>query len=55
VYMHPRAVVHKIDRSVPLDVAATYNVIACGLGWTVDFGGAQARPRWRRSRSAPSA
>jgi threonine dehydrogenase-like Zn-dependent dehydrogenase len=41
VYMHPRAVVHKIDRSVPLDVAATYNVIACGLGWTVDTGGAQ--------------
>jgi threonine dehydrogenase-like Zn-dependent dehydrogenase len=42
VYMHPRAVLHKIDRSVPLDVAATYNVVACGLGWTVDTGGAQA-------------
>jgi threonine dehydrogenase-like Zn-dependent dehydrogenase len=42
LYLHPRAKLHKIDRSVPLDIAATYNVVACGLGWALDTGGVEA-------------
>lgn len=39
MYIHPNSTVHRIDRSVPVDIAAMYNPIAAGLRWALDVGG----------------
>jgi threonine dehydrogenase-like Zn-dependent dehydrogenase len=39
LYMHPRSKVHKVARDVPLDAAATFNALACGIGWAVHDAG----------------
>jgi len=33
LYLDPNATVHKISKSVPLDIAATFNSLACGVAW----------------------
>jgi threonine dehydrogenase-like Zn-dependent dehydrogenase len=40
-YLHlpPNATVHKISKQVSLDVAATFNAMACGVGWAVHAAG----------------
>jgi threonine dehydrogenase-like Zn-dependent dehydrogenase len=35
LYLHPNTSLHKISKDVPLDVAALFNSIACGIGWAV--------------------
>jgi len=35
LYLHPNTVMHKISKEVPLDVAALFNPMACGVGWAV--------------------
>jgi threonine dehydrogenase-like Zn-dependent dehydrogenase len=39
LYLQPDSILHKISSHVPLDVAATYNALACGLAWAVDTPG----------------
>lgn len=33
LYLHPNSSVHKLSKDVPLDVAAVYNALACGISW----------------------
>ena len=42
MYVHPNSIVHKIDRNVPVEVAATYNAVAAGIRWAVHLGGVSA-------------
>ena len=35
LYLPPNVAVHKISKHVPLDVAATFNSMACGVGWGI--------------------
>ncbi|GGH34986.1 zinc-dependent alcohol dehydrogenase [Microbacterium album] len=41
MYLHPQSVVHRIDREVPVSVAAMYNSFAAGVRWGVHLGGAR--------------
>ena len=41
MYLHPNSVVHRIDRSVPIEVAAMYNAVAAGIRWAVHLGGVE--------------
>lgn len=39
MYLHPNSIVHKIDRDVPVTVAAMFNTLAAGIRWAVHLGG----------------
>lgn len=39
MYLHPNSIVHKIDRDLPVTVAAMFNTIAAGIRWAVHLGG----------------
>jgi threonine dehydrogenase-like Zn-dependent dehydrogenase len=39
LYLHPNATVHRLPDTVPLDIAAFYNALACGVSWASDVGG----------------
>ncbi len=41
LYLHPNTTMHRIDPSVPLDVAPMFNPLACGVGWVAHAGGVQ--------------
>ena len=36
MYLHPNTFLYKISRDVPLEIAATFNAVACGVEWTGD-------------------
>ncbi|MFC7404721.1 zinc-dependent alcohol dehydrogenase [Georgenia alba] len=38
LYLSPNAVMHKIDRSLPVEIAAMYNPLGAGVRWAVDLG-----------------
>lgn len=38
LYLAPNAVMHKIDPSLPIDIAAMYNPLGAGVRWAVDLG-----------------
>ncbi|MFC7401846.1 zinc-binding dehydrogenase [Citricoccus sp. GCM10030269] len=38
LYLAPNAVMHKIDKSLPIDIAAMYNPLGAGVRWAVDLG-----------------
>ena len=38
LYFHPNSTMHKISNAVPLDVAATFKTISCGIGWVRESG-----------------
>ncbi|MGO2110411.1 MAG: zinc-dependent alcohol dehydrogenase [Pseudoclavibacter sp.] len=38
MYLSPTSVVHKIDKSLPIDVASLYNAMGAGVRWAVDLG-----------------
>ncbi|NEE00465.1 alcohol dehydrogenase catalytic domain-containing protein [Phytoactinopolyspora halotolerans] len=39
LYLSPTAVMHKIDASLPAEIAAMYNPLGAGVRWAVDLGG----------------
>src|SRR5690606_18669613 len=39
LYLSPGTVVHKIDRSIPAEVAALYNALGAGVRWAAHLGG----------------
>lgn len=39
LYLDPNAVMHRIDNSLPIDIAAMYNPLGAGVRWAVDLGG----------------
>jgi threonine dehydrogenase-like Zn-dependent dehydrogenase len=39
LYLDAQAIVHPISRAVPLDVAAMFNVLTCGVAWGKDASG----------------
>jgi len=39
MYLSPTTVVHKIDKTLPVEIAAMYNPIGAGVRWAVDLGG----------------
>ncbi|GAA1696450.1 zinc-binding dehydrogenase [Microbacterium sediminicola] len=39
MYLHPNSVVHKMDATIPVAIAATYNSLAAGIRWAVQLGG----------------
>ncbi|WP_460776436.1 zinc-dependent alcohol dehydrogenase [Microbacterium sp. GXF7504] len=39
LYLSPNAVMHKIDKNLPVEIAALYNPIGAGVRWAVDLGG----------------
>ena len=39
LYLDPNATIHKISKSVPLDIAATFNSLACGVAWGASLPG----------------
>lgn len=39
MYISPTSVVHKIDKSLPVALAAMYNPLGAGVRWAVDLGG----------------
>jgi len=41
MYVAPTAVVHKIDRTLPAEIAAMYNPLGAGVRWAVDLGDVQ--------------
>jgi threonine dehydrogenase-like Zn-dependent dehydrogenase len=38
LYLTPNAVLHKIDKAVPVDIAAMFNPLGAGVRWAVDLG-----------------
>ncbi|GGA60744.1 alcohol dehydrogenase [Pseudoclavibacter endophyticus] len=38
MYLSPTSVVHKIDKSLPIEVASLYNAMGAGVRWAVDLG-----------------
>ncbi|MFD1717310.1 zinc-dependent alcohol dehydrogenase [Georgenia deserti] len=38
LYLSPGAVMHRIDRSLPVEVAAMYNPLGAGVRWAVELG-----------------
>ncbi|WES64521.1 zinc-binding dehydrogenase [Microbacter sp. GSS18] len=38
LYISPNSVVHKIDKSLPAEIAAMYNPLGAGVRWAVDLG-----------------
>lgn len=38
LYLSPTAVLHKIDNTLPVEVAAMYNSVGAGVRWAVDLG-----------------
>ena len=36
LYLHPNTSVHKISKNVPLDIAALYNPLTCGVSWAAE-------------------
>ncbi|GAA3765922.1 zinc-binding dehydrogenase [Microbacterium kribbense] len=38
LYLSPNTIVHKIDKSLPVDVAAMYNPLGAGVRWAIDLG-----------------
>jgi threonine dehydrogenase-like Zn-dependent dehydrogenase len=41
LYISPGSVLHKIDRSVPVEVAAMFNPLGAGVRWAAQLGGIQ--------------
>lgn len=41
LYIHPDAILHKVDGDVPLDEAAMFNSLGAGVRWTCHLGGVQ--------------
>ncbi|GAA4415808.1 zinc-binding dehydrogenase [Georgenia halophila] len=39
LYLSPTAVLHKIDNTLPVEIAAMYNPLGAGVRWAVDLGG----------------
>jgi threonine dehydrogenase-like Zn-dependent dehydrogenase len=39
MYLSPTTVVHGIDKTLPVEIAAMYNPIGAGVRWAVDLGG----------------
>lgn len=39
MYLSPNSVMHKIDSSLPIDVASMYNPLGAGVRWAVHLGG----------------
>lgn len=39
MYISPSSVVHKIDKNLPVEIAAMYNPLGAGVRWAVDLGG----------------
>lgn len=39
LYLQPGAVLHPIDKNLPIDIAAMYNPLGAGVRWAVDLGG----------------
>jgi threonine dehydrogenase-like Zn-dependent dehydrogenase len=39
LYLSPTAVLHRIDTSLPVEIAAMYNALGAGVRWAVDLGG----------------
>ncbi|MCR2808404.1 MULTISPECIES: alcohol dehydrogenase catalytic domain-containing protein [unclassified Microbacterium] len=42
MYVHPNSIVHRIDASIPAEIAAMYNSIAAGIRWAVHLGGVRS-------------
>ena len=38
LYLHPNTMLHPISKAVPLDIAATFNALSCGIGWVRESG-----------------
>lgn len=41
MYLSPTAVVHKVDKTLPVEIAAMYNPLGAGVRWALDIGGVQ--------------
>jgi len=41
LYLHPNAIVHKVDKDLPADVAVMFNPLGAGVRWAVHLGGAK--------------
>jgi len=41
LYLHPNAIVHKMDNRIPADVAVMFNPLGAGVRWAVHLGGTQ--------------
>jgi threonine dehydrogenase-like Zn-dependent dehydrogenase len=41
LYLHPNAIVHKMDKHMPADVAVMFNPLGAGVRWAVHLGGTQ--------------
>ena len=39
LYLSPNTVLHKIDKNLPVEIAAMYNPLGAGVRWAVDLGG----------------
>ncbi|NYE19356.1 zinc-dependent alcohol dehydrogenase [Microbacterium immunditiarum] len=39
LYISPTSVLHKIDKTIPVEIAAMYNPLGAGVRWAVDLGG----------------
>lgn len=39
LYLHPNAILHKVDKSLPADVAVMFNPLGAGVRWALHLGG----------------
>lgn len=39
VYLHPNAILHKVSKELPADIAVMYNPLGAGVRWASDLGG----------------
>lgn len=39
VYLHPNAILHKVSKDLPADIAVMYNPLGAGVRWASDLGG----------------
>ena len=49
MYLHPNTVMHKMPRSIPVDIAVLFNPLAAGIRWASH----DARPAARRHDPDP--
>lgn len=41
VWLHPNAILHKVSKDLPADIAVMYNPLGAGVRWAADLGGAK--------------
>ncbi|MDR7417164.1 MAG: alcohol dehydrogenase catalytic domain-containing protein [Armatimonadota bacterium] len=42
LYLHPNAILHKVDKTLPADVAVMFNPLGAGVRWVLHLGGVTA-------------